>query len=146
MCPTSAACCGAPGTGADPVTQQPAPRVRITSPRTMAARSRARRSHAAEIDALTRLGEVYVQSLMRAQLRLAGYVVVLLALTVGLLPLLFRLLPLADVHVLGVPLPWLLLGVLVYPWLLVIAVWYVRRAEHNEAAFVDLVERREDPS
>jgi hypothetical protein len=120
--------------------------VRITSPRTLAARSRARRSHAAEIDALTRLGEVYVQSLMRAQLRLAGYVVVLLALTVGLLPVLFRVLPLADVHVLGVPLPWVLLGVLVYPWLLVIAVWYVRRAEHNEAAFVDLVERREDPT
>jgi hypothetical protein len=126
------------------VSEQPVTRVRVTSPRTLAARSRSRRSDAAEIDALTRLGEVYVQSLVRAQLRLAGYVVVLLAVSIGLLPVVFRLLPLDHVHVLGVPLPWLVLGVLVYPWLLLLAVWYVRRAEHNEAAFVDLVERRED--
>jgi hypothetical protein len=126
------------------VSEQPVTRVRVTSPRTLAARSRSRRSDAAEIDALTRLGEVYVQSLVRAQLRLAGYVVVLLVVSIGLLPVVFRLLPLDHVHVLGVPLPWLVLGVLVYPWLLILAVWYVRRAEHNEAAFVDLVERRED--
>jgi hypothetical protein len=126
------------------VSEQPVTRVRVTSPRTLAARSRSRRSDAAEIDALTRLGEVYVQSLVRAQLRLAGYVVVLLVVSIGLLPVVFRLLPLDHVHVLGVPLPWLVLGVLVYPWLLLLAVWYVRRAEHNEAAFVDLVERREE--
>jgi hypothetical protein len=126
------------------VTDDPAARVRITSPRTRAARSRSRRSNAAEIDALTRLGEVYVQSLVRAQLRLAMAVVVILSATVGLLPVLFRLLPLDHVHLLGLPLPWLLLGVVVYPWLLLLAWWYVRRAEHNEAAFVDLVERQED--
>lgn len=126
------------------MTEQPATRVRITSPRTRAARSRTRRSNAAEIDALTRLGEVYVQSLVRAQLRLAVAVVVTLSATVGLLPVLFRVLPLDDVRLLGLPLPWLLLGVVVYPWLLVLAWWYVRRAERNEAAFVDLVERQED--
>jgi hypothetical protein len=125
------------------MSDEPLPRVRITSPRTMAARSRRRRSDAAEIDALTRLGEIYVQSLMRAQLRLAGYVVLLLAASLGLLPVLFRALPVGHVHVLGVPLPWLVLGVGVYPWLLLLAWWYVRRAEHNEADFVDLVERRE---
>jgi hypothetical protein len=128
------------------VSDEPITRVRITSPRTRAARSRTRRSNAAEIDALTRLGEVYVQSLMRAQLRLAGYVVLLLAASVGLLPVLFRVLPVDRVHLFGVPLPWLLLGVVVYPWLLVLAWWYVRRAERNEAAFIDLVDRREDPS
>jgi membrane protein implicated in regulation of membrane protease activity len=127
------------------VTDEPLERVRITSPRTYAARSRARRSNAAEIDALTRLGEVYVQSLMRAQLRLAAYVVVALTVTLGALPLLFRLVPVGDVHLFGVPLTWLLLGFAVYPWLLVLAWWYVRRAERNEAAFEDLVERR-DPS
>jgi hypothetical protein len=109
----------------------------------MAARSRTRRSDAAEIDALTRLGEIYLQSLMPAQLRLAGYGVLLLAASLGLLPVLFRVLPVDHVHLLGVPLPWLVLGVAVYPWLLVLAWWYVRRAEHNEADFVDLVERRE---
>ncbi|HET9842442.1 MAG TPA: hypothetical protein VFQ01_10590 [Nocardioides sp.] len=128
------------------MTDEPVPRVRITSPRTLAARSRARRSNAAEIDALTRLGEVYVQSLMRAQLRLAGYVVLLLAATVGLLPVVFLVLPVDDVHLLGVPLSWLLLGVAVYPLLLAIAWWYVRRAEKNEAAFVDLVDHREGPT
>jgi hypothetical protein len=127
------------------VTDEPPARVRITTPRTLAARSRARRSNAAEIDALTRLGEVYVQSLMQAQLRLAGYVVVVLAASIGLLPVLFRVLPVDRVHVLGVPLPWLLLGVAVYPLLLALAWWYVRRAEQNESAFVDLVERQEDP-
>jgi hypothetical protein len=127
------------------VTDEPVERVRITSPRTVAARSRARRSNASEIDALTRLGEVYVQSLMRAQLRLAAYVVIALAVTLGGLPLLFRLLPVDEVHLLGVPLTWLLLGVAVYPWLLLLGWWYVRRAERNEAAFEDLVERPEQP-
>lgn len=127
------------------MTDEPLERVRITSPRTVAARSRARRSNASEIDALTRLGEVYVQSLMRAQLRLAVYVVTALAVTLGGLPLLFRLVPVGRVHLLGVPLTWLLLGFAVYPWLLVLAWWYVRRAERNEAAFEDLVERPEQP-
>jgi hypothetical protein len=111
----------------------------------MAVRSRARRSNASEIDELTRLGEVYVQSLMRAQLRLASYVVVALVLTLGSLPLLFRLVPGADRHVFGVPLSWILLGFAVYPWLVVLAWWYVRRAERNEAAFEDLVDRPESP-
>lgn len=128
------------------MSDEPIARVRITSPRTLAARSRTRRSNAAEIDAQTRLGEVYVQSLMRAQLRLAGYVVLFLAATLGLLPVLFRVLPVSHVHLFGVPLPWLLLGVVVYPWLLLLAWWYVRRAERNEAAFIDLVDRREDAS
>ncbi len=121
------------------MTDEPVSRVRITSPRTAGARPRSRQSHAAEIDALSRVGEVYVQSLMRAQLRLATYVVLLLAVTVGLLPVLLHGLHAGDVRVLHVPLPWLVLGVLVYPWVLVLAWWYVRRAEHNEAAFVDLV-------
>jgi hypothetical protein len=127
------------------VSGEPTERVRITSPRTVAVRSRARRSNASEIDELTRLGEVYVQSLMRAQLRLASYVVVALVLTLGSLPLLFRLVPGTDRHVFGVPLSWILLGFAVYPWLLVLAWWYVRRAERNEAAFEDLVDRPESP-
>ncbi len=122
---------------------EPVERVRITSPRTVATPSRTRRSDAAEIDALTRLGEVYVQSLVRAQLRLAAYVVVTLGVTLGGLPLLFLLLPVERVRLAGIPLPWLLLGVAVYPWLVALAAWYVRHAERNETAFEDLVERRD---
>ena len=43
-------------------------------------------------------------------------------------------------HVLGLPLPWLLLGVLVYPALVVGAWLYIRQAERNEAEFSDLVQ------
>jgi putative solute:sodium symporter small subunit len=124
------------------MTDEPVARVRITSPRTVGARTRSQRSNAAEIDAQTRLGEVYVQGLIRAQLRLALYVVLWLAATLGVLPVLFLLLPLDRVHLLGVPLPWVVLGAGVYPWLVALAWWYVRRAERNEAAFEDLVERR----
>ncbi len=124
---------------------EPVQRARITSPRTARAKPGPRRSNASEIDALTRLGEVYVDSLMRAQLRLAGYVVLALALTLGVLPIALRWLPLGQVHVLGAPLPWLVLGIGVYPWLLALAWWYVRRSERNEAAFEDLVERSGEP-
>jgi hypothetical protein len=96
-----------------------------------------------EIDAQTELGEVYVRSLVRAQLRLALEVTLALALTVGALPVMFVVVPASrTVHVLGVPLPWLLLGLLVYPFLVGLGWLYVRRAERNESAFSDLVDRR----
>ena len=117
-------------------------RVRVTSPRASAGRRRTR-SVVAEIDAQTQLGELYMRSLMRSQLRLAAGVTGLLALTVGLLPLLFVLVPATrTVHVAGVPLAWLLLGLGVYPLLVLLGWLYVRGAERNEQAFSDLVERR----
>lgn len=117
----------------------PPSRVRVTGParrRTPAPATRAR-----EIDAGTRLGVVFMRSLLREQLRLALGVLAALGLGVGLLPLLFHLVPgLAQHHVLGVPLPWLLLGVLVYPYLVLLGWIYVRRAEANERDFAALVE------
>jgi len=95
-----------------------------------------------EIDAQSQLGEALLRSLMRAQLRLAGVVLLLLAVTLGGLPLIFELAPgVRRMHVLGIPLPWLLLGVLVYPVLLGLGWFYVRYAERNEAGFVRLVDR-----
>ena len=95
-----------------------------------------------EIDAQSQLGEALLRSLMRAQLRLAGVVLLLLAVTLGGLPLIFELAPgVRRLHVLGIPLPWLLLGVLVYPVLLGLGWFYVRYAERNEAGFVRLVDR-----
>ena len=62
--------------------------------------------------------------------------------TIGSLPLVFHLVPgLADVDVIGMPLPWLLLGVVVYPVLVLLGWRYVRSAERNERDFADLVER-----
>jgi hypothetical protein len=115
----------------------PSQRVRVTGP--PARRSR-RTSVASEIDAQTEVGEIYMRSLMRTQLRLALGTVLVLAATIGALPLLFATLPwLRTARLLGVPLPWLLLGAGVYPLLLLLAWSYVRRAEANERSFHDMV-------
>jgi hypothetical protein len=125
------------------MSDSPAPsrRVRVTSPRSGAA-PRRRRSVSSEIDAQTELGEIYMQSLMRTQLRLAIGTTTGLALTVGLLPVLFAVLPASrSLRVAGIPLPWLLLGVVVYPVLVGLGWLYVRLAERNEQAFSELVDR-----
>jgi hypothetical protein len=124
------------------VSEPPLPRVRVTSPRTTATRRR-RVTGASEIDAQTDLGEVYMSSLLRSQLRLALLVLAGLAVLVAGLPLLFTVAPaLVDVHVVGVPLPWLLLAGGVYPFLLLLGWLYVRAAERNERDFAEVVERR----
>ena len=116
------------------------PRVRVTAP--VAGRSR-RTTVISEIDEGTGVGEVYMRSLLRAQLRLALQLTAVLLLTVGLLPILFLAIPwLRHGDVLGLPVSWLLLGACCYPVLLAIAWRYVRVAERNERAFGDLVERR----
>jgi hypothetical protein len=96
-----------------------------------------------EIDAQTELGEVYVRSLVRSQLRLALAVTATLVLTLGLLPVLFASSATARrTAIIGVPLPWWLLGVLAYPFLILLAWLYVVRAERNERAFRELVRDR----
>ncbi|MDR7254721.1 hypothetical protein J2X46_003719 [Nocardioides sp. BE266] len=121
------------------MSEQPPPRVRVTGP----PRRRAdvvRSSGTREIDAETALGEVFMRSLLREQLLLAARVLVALALTLGLLPVLFHVVPsLGEVRVGPLPLAWLLLGVLTYPWLVVLGWFYVRRSEANERDFADLV-------
>lgn len=111
----------------------------VTGPRTAAVRRQAlpRLAYLQEQDVV---GELLVRSLVRAQLRLALRTGLVLALTLGLLPLLFALVPVTRrVDVLGLPLPWLLLGVLVYPALLLAGWSYVRVAERNERDFAELV-------
>lgn len=125
----------------------PSRRVRVTSPRTTARRSR-RVTPVSAIDAQTRVGEMYMSSLLHAQLRLAGGVLAVVGVVVAGLPLLFFWVPAAvDARLLGVPLPWLLLGVAVYPFLLGCGWMYVRAAERNERAFTSVVEpiEREEP-
>lgn len=120
-------------------TSDPPRRVVVTSPRMTAARRQPYRV-SQEINSQTRLGEVFMSSLIRSQLRLALVAGGALATTVGLLPLLFWLAP-ATPGVLGLPLPWLVLGVLAYPALFALAWWYVRQAERNETEFAELVDR-----
>ncbi|GII92357.1 hypothetical protein [Sinosporangium siamense] len=116
-------------------------RVVVTSPRTSAARP-PRYPATREIDEQTGLGEVYMRSLVRAQLRLALFVCTVLGCVVLGLPLIFVLLPgFSQVAVLGVPLPWVVLAGLIYPAFVGGAVLYVRQAERNEARFAELLER-----
>ena len=124
------------------MTEGPPPqRVRVTGP----PRRRApRQPRTDDIDEQTQLGGVYLGSLLREQLTLALRIIGLLLLGVGSLPLLFHLAPaLADVHLLGLPLSWLLLGVAVYPLLLVLGWRYVVRAERNERDFAELLSELE---
>lgn len=127
------------------MTSTPPERVRVTGPPRRRAAGRAPLPRTREIDDETRLGEIYMGSLLREQGRLAVGVLTVLFGTLGSLPLAFHLWPaLADVRVVGVPLPWLLLGVLVYPFLMALGWFYVRAAERNERDFAHLVESADE--
>lgn len=124
-----------------PLQPRTARRIAVTAPRR--GRNASTRSPVTrDIDEQTGVGEIYLQSLLRAQLRAALVVLAVFGVLVGGLPLTFALLPgLRSADVLGLPLPWLLLGGLVYP-ALVLGGWaYVRVAERNERDFAELVER-----
>ncbi|WP_232680915.1 hypothetical protein [Nocardioides sp. R-C-SC26] len=115
-------------------------RVRVTGPD-----RRARpRPRTGDIDEETPLGRIYLASLLRDQLWLAARILAVLGITIGSIPLLAFVAPgVVDVHVAGVPVIWLVLGVAVYPWLVLLGWRYVRAAERNEDAFVDLVSELE---
>ncbi len=81
-----------------------------------------------------------MRSLMRTQLRLGLLVLAVVGTLLAGLPLLFSVAPqLREVYVLGLPLPWLLLGVVVHPTLITAAWLYCRQAERTERDFADLV-------
>jgi hypothetical protein len=96
-----------------------------------------------EIDEQTRLGISYMGSLVRTQLRAGLATLAAVIVPLAILPLLVTLVPaLGRLAVAGVPVMWLLLGVAVYP-LMVLAGWrYIRQAERNEAEFERIVTRR----
>jgi hypothetical protein len=125
------------------VSTPPVRRVRITHPRTEAFRVGSARPAAREIDEQTRLGEIYMSSLIRSQGRLAVIVCTVIGTLLVGVALLGAVAPgFARVRVLGVPLPWLVLGVVVYPVLIALAAYTVRQSERNERAFSALVRRR----
>jgi len=117
--------------------------VRVTSPRRDARRRGERRPPAQELTEQTGLGEVYLSALLRAQLRLALAVLLVAAAVLGGLPLLFLTVPaVRDAHLGPVPLPWLVVGVLLYPLIVLAARAYVRGAERIEREFADLMRGR----
>jgi hypothetical protein len=94
-----------------------------------------------EVQEHTEVGDALIRGLMRAQLglalRLAGLTVAVLC---GI-PLVLAIFPnLSEITVLGIRLPWLVLGGGVYPVLLGVAWLYNRLADRNEQEFADLVD------
>ncbi|MEU6537290.1 hypothetical protein [Streptomyces sp. NPDC047000] len=110
-------------------------RVVVTGPPRRARRASGYRPRT-EIDEQTTLGHTYVRSLMRSQLRAGLTGAAVLALLVGPLPLVFA----ATAH--AARLEWAVLGFALYAPMVLLARWYVRRAERNERDFVRLVEDR----
>ncbi|HEX5429212.1 MAG TPA: hypothetical protein VFX00_12875 [Pedococcus sp.] len=125
------------------MTDQPPPRVRVTSTRRDAATRGGLRPLTRDLDEQSNLGEVYMSGLMSAQLRLALLVLAFGAVGLGGLPLLFLLVPATRSLEIGpVPLPWLVLAVVVYPVALVVARYYVGQSERIEREFSEVVRRR----
>jgi hypothetical protein len=89
----------------------------------------------------TGVGEFLRNDLIKTQLVIALWFAVGAGLTLGLLPLLFAMVPeIGRIEVLGVRLPWLLLGLLVYPFLFGLGLWHSRLAERVEQSFADHVQ------
>ena len=129
----------------DTPSESPGPqkRVRVTSPRMGAPRRGPVRPVTIDIDEQTRLGELYMAALVRAQWRLSVSVLASATVMIGGLPLLFLLVPATlTVHVGPIPLPWLILGVLLYPAVWLMGRYYVRHSEQIEREFTELVARR----
>jgi len=117
----------------------PPKRVRVV----LAERKRARRvvRTLAEVEEQTGVGEMLVRQLIRAQLSVSLWLALFVAVTVGALPAVFFYVEdLSELNVLGIRLPWLVLGVAVYPFLLAVGWTYVRLAERTEQGFVNMVE------
>jgi hypothetical protein len=104
------------------------------------------RSHSPERDDLDQpdaYGRELLSSLIRAQ---AGVSLAILLPAISLLalyPLLAVLIPrLATLQVLGLPLTLVILGGGIYPPLVLLGYWYVRRAERLEQRFVELLKEQ----
>ncbi|MEP7053917.1 MAG: hypothetical protein ABI912_01545 [Actinomycetota bacterium] len=116
-------------------------RVTVTSSRPVRRAPPGARMHSlAEVQEQSELGGVLLRSLVRAQLTLALGVLLGFGSLVASLPLLFALAPhLANRQVFGLPLPLAVLGVAIYPVVVVTGFVYVWFAERNEREFEELV-------
>jgi hypothetical protein len=121
----------------------PQKRVRVTSPHSGSPRREPLRPATKDIDEQTRLGELYMATLIRAQWRLSVSVLVSATMMIGGLPLLFLIVPATRTLSVGpIPLPWLILGGLIYPAIWLGARYYVRASEQIEREFTELVAHR----
>ncbi|MFP5313288.1 MAG: hypothetical protein ACLGH7_12955 [Actinomycetes bacterium] len=117
-------------------------RIRVTAPHASGgtpARTGQRPHESREAAQDSDVGQVFVRSLIRSQLRLAlvvagGFLLILAAFTL----ILVGVPGLADTRIAGIPFGWLLLGGGIYPVIGLSAWLYVRTAARNEARYRDL--------
>ncbi|MEV4312386.1 hypothetical protein [Actinocrispum sp. NPDC049592] len=108
-------------------------RVAVTSPQTRLAHARRRSRGRWRVPALDPVDAERAVGLFRVQRRRAVLAVGLLFALVLLLPVVFALWPELDgIHVVGVPLSWLMVVVIPFPAMVFLAVWQLRRAEAPE--------------
>src|SRR5262245_16822613 len=123
----------------------PPPRTRIVLAdvaRELAAQQNPTARTATELAQQSQVGDALLRGLIRAQLAHAIRLALVVAVGLGGLPLLFTIAPtVATARPLGVVLPWLLLGVVAYPFLFAVGLTYVILAQRTEAEFTDLVDR-----
>ncbi|WP_406237916.1 hypothetical protein [Nocardia sp. NBC_01009] len=93
-----------------------------------------------EVAEQTEIGAAMIGGLIRAQLGLALRLGLVTVLVLCSLPLLFHIAAVGSFVVFGIRLPWLLLGIAVYPLLYAVGRLYVRLAERNEQDFLELAD------
>jgi hypothetical protein len=94
-----------------------------------------------EVQEGTAVGELLRRNLIRSQLKVTLRFGALAVLVLGALPALLVLLPaVGEADVLGLRVPWLVLGVLMYPFLVAVAWRYTRVADRVEQDFADHVQ------
>lgn len=94
-----------------------------------------------DLGAPSHLGDLYLRSLMRTQLRLGLSVVGALVVLLGGIPLACAVAPaLRDAHIGGVPVPWLLVAVAPHPVFIVLGTLHLRHADANERGFAALLD------
>ena len=109
-------------------------RVRVTAPRSAPRPAGESREAAEESE----VGQVFVRSLIRSQLRLALVVAIGFMLILGAFPLLVAVPGLAETRIAGIPFDWILLGAGIYPVIGLSAWLFIRAAARNEARYRDL--------
>jgi hypothetical protein len=131
------------GSANEPGPADPPPRIRIVLAE-VARRTADTDRTQAELAEQTPVGEALVRGLVRAQRALALRLALVVVAGLGALPLLFAVAPaVGHARMFGVHLPWLLLGVAAFPFLVLVGWTYVRLAERNEQDFAALVRRPE---
>lgn len=115
-------------------------RVRVTNPRAARTPRQPVRPASSEINDQTPVGEVYVNSLVSSQRRLAILVLGAMTIALAIAPIGLAIAPGYSIGaVFGIPLAWLILGVAVYPILVIAGWWHIRLATRAEADFTRVI-------